>query len=136
MNGAWILAADLVRLITGEVRVSFVWAASYDTGTAGAETVQVSGLSSLRFGDESVVLVEDIVDTGRTMRTLVSRLVGAGAGRVRVCALLSNPTRRDADVPIDFLGFEMRAGFVVGYGMDYRGAYRNLPDVRVLRDSE
>lgn len=133
MDGAWILASDLVRSIQGDVTVSFLKASSYGNRKVGGEEVRVKGRSSIKLQTDTVILVEDIVDTGQTAQTLISLLNGAGATSIRLASLLSKPSRRTVDVRIDYLGFEIPNEFVVGYGMDYCGAYRHLPDIHVLR---
>lgn len=133
MDGAWVFASDLARLIRGDVIVSFLKASSYGNRKASSGGVHVEGGSSIELQRDTVILVDDIVDTGKTAQTLVSLLNGAGAASVRLASLLSKPSRRRVDVPIDYLGFEIPNEFVVGYGMDYCGAFRHLPDIHVLR---
>ena len=133
MDGAWMFASDLVRLIRSDVIVSFLKASSYGNRKASGGGVRVEGSASIKVQREIVVLVEDIVDSGETAQTLISLLNGAGAASIRLASLLSKPSRRRVHVPIDYLGFEIPNQFVVGYGMDYCGAYRHLPDIHVLR---
>ena len=133
MDGAWMFAADLVRLIQSDVVVSFLKASSYGHRKVSGGAVRVEGGSSIEVQRDAVILVDDIVDSGETAQTLISLLNDAGAAPIRLASLLSKPSRRTVDVAIDYLGFEIPNEFVVGYGMDYSGAFRNLPDIRVLR---
>ena len=133
MDGAWVFASDLARLIRGDVIVSFLKASSYGNRKVSCEGVRVEGGSTIELQRDTVILVEDIVDSGQTAHTLISLLNGAGAASIRLASLLSKPSRRNVDVPIDYLGFEIPDEFVVGYGMDYCGAFRQLPDIRVIR---
>ena len=133
MDGAWVFASDLARFIRGDVIVSFLKASSYGNRKVSRGGVRVEGWPSVELQRDTVILVEDIVDSGQTAQTLISLLDGAGAASIRLASLLSKPSRRRVDVPIDYLGFEIPDEFVVGYGMDYRGAFRQLPDIRVLR---
>ena len=135
MNGAWMFAADLIRAMETNVVMTFLNASSYGHGTVSKGIVRVKGGSSFRVRRDNVLIVEDIVDTGRTARTLVSLLSRAGASNVRIAALLSKPSRRMVDVRIDYLGFEIPDKFVIGYGMDFRDAYRDLPDIHVLDEA-
>lgn len=134
LDGAWIFASDLVRSMHSDVIVNFVSTSSYGNRKVSKGRVRVAGRSSFELGrDKKVIVVEDIVDTGRTAQTLISLLTRAGATSIRLASLLSKPARRRIDVPIDYLGFEIPNEFVVGYGMDFCEAYRNLPDIHVLR---
>lgn len=135
MDGAWVFASDLARLIRGDVIVSFLKASSYGKRKISSGGVRVEGGSSIELQRDTVILVEDIVDSGETAQTLISLLNGAGAASIRLASLLSKPSRRRVDVPIDYLGFEVPNEFVVGYGMDYCGAFRHLPDIHVLRSA-
>ena len=133
MDGAWMFSSDLVRLIQSDVIVSFVKASSYGHRKVSSGGVRVEGGSSFEVQRDAVILVDDIVDSGETAQTLISLLDDAGAGSIRFASLLSKPSRRTVDVAIDYLGFEIPNEFVVGYGMDYCGAFRDLPDIRILR---
>ncbi len=133
MDGAWIFASDLVRSIKSDVKVNFVRTSSYGNRKVSRDRVRVTGSSSFEVKGDAVIVVEDIVDTGRTALTLISLLNCAGAASIQLASLLSKPARREVDVPIDYLGFEIPNEFVVGYGMDFCEAYRNLPDIHVVR---
>lgn len=135
LKGAAVFLADLARAIDLPVDYDFVCISSYENGTRSSGCVKV--LSEIRTSVEGrhVLIVEDIVDTGWTLRmsSLAENLLDRGAASVRLCTLLDKPSRREVDVPIDYCGFVIEDRFVVGYGLDWAGKYRNLPYVGVLR---
>ncbi len=133
LKGACFFAADLSRAIRRDLSLEFLQASSYGAGTESSGQVAISCSGEPDICGAQVLLVEDIVDSGRTADALTAHLARRGAGSVRLAALLSKPERREIDVRIDYLGFEIPDRFVVGYGMDYDGRYRNLADIRVLR---
>ena len=135
MDGAVCFLSDLMRAFTQPVDVTTVRMRRYD-GTEGGE-VTVSWLPLRnRIEGRQVLIVEGIVDTGETCAVLGERLLELGAESVNICALLDKPSRRTHDIETKYAGFEVPDVFVVGYGMDYDGAYRSLRDVRVLEGGE
>ncbi len=134
LEGGKVFARDLARAIGPDVElpIHFVRASSYGEGTVSAGSVRVTGAETLALAGESVLLVDDIVDTGHTAREVFERLRRRGAASIRFAAFLSKRQRRVVNVPVDYLGFELPGKFVVGYGMDHAGRFRGLPDVRVL----
>lgn len=133
MCGAFVFAADLLRHVDIEgLTVDCVRASSYGAGTETSGSVVLSGLTTDVAG-RHVLLVEDIVDTGLTLAKLKAKMAELGAASVAVVTLLNKPSRRvNSEVP-DYVGFECPDAFVVGYGLDYAGKYRELPFVGVLR---
>lgn len=134
LDGGTMFASDLARAIGPDVdlRMHFIRASSYGEATVSDGSVQVEGAETLPLAGARVLLVDDIVDTGRTAREVFERLRQRGAASIRFAAFLSKRHRRVVDVPVDYLGFELPGKFVVGYGMDYAGRFRGLPDVRAL----
>ena len=129
--------ARLVQLGCGAEVLHDVRAKSYE-GTVSTGSVQVEmlgGFSAMDVVDREVVLIEDIVDTGRTVEALRAHFLALGAKRVRVVALLSKPSRRVVDVEVEHIGFEIPDEFVIGFGMDLDERYRELPDI-VVYDAE
>src|SRR5579883_798848 len=122
LDGAFIFAADMVRHLTVPVSLAFVRARSYGAATRSSGWVQVSGLAALDLAGRDLILVEDIVDSGLTARTLA------------LCALLHKKNGGASPALARYLGFTVPDRFVVGYGMDYAGRYRNLPGVYALPD--
>ena len=135
LEGARQFGRDLVSALGSDARVRthFVQAASYGCDTESSGRVHVNGDCALDLTGSRVVIVDDIVDTGRTANALTDRLEHLRPGSVSLASLLDKPSRRAVDVSIDFCGFQIPDEFVVGYGMDYGGAFRDLPDIRVLR---
>ena len=129
MDGAVCFLSDLMRALPGTVEVATARASSY-AGTKPGE-IAVGWLPKAeRVAGQHALLVDDIVDTGATAALLSQRLTDMGAASARVCALLDKPSRREREVEVAYSGFEIPDVFVVGYGLDYDGAYRNLWDVR------
>lgn len=129
LNGAFLFMADLVRAIDLPLTVDFLSVSSYGSRTESSGEVKLVKDLDMSLKNRHVVLVEDIVDTGLTMNYLLYYLQGRGPLSVRVATLLSKPSRREVDVPIDYLGFEIEDAFVYGYGLDVDHRYRNLPFV-------
>jgi len=129
LNGAFLFMADLVRAIDLPLTIDFISVASYGSRTESSGEVRLVKDLDQSLKGKHVVLVEDIVDTGLTMRYLLQYLEGRGPLSVRVAALLSKPSRRLVPVAIDYLGFEIDDAFVYGYGLDVEHRYRNLPFV-------
>ena len=130
MDGAVCFLADLMRAFSGPVDVTTARMRRYE-GSEGGE-VRVTWLPLRdRIQGRDVLIVEGIVDTGETCALLGQRLLDLGAHSVRVCALLDKPSRRTNEVRTAYRGFDVPNVFVVGYGMDYEGAYRSLRDVHV-----
>lgn len=129
LNGAFIFMADLVRSIDLPVTMDFISVSSYGSRTQSSGEVKLVKDLDQSLKERHVLLVEDIVDTGLTMQYLLGYLRGRGPLSVGVVALLSKPTRRLVEVPIDYLGFEIDDAFVYGYGLDVDHRYRNLPFV-------
>jgi hypoxanthine phosphoribosyltransferase len=121
--------ADLVRAIDLPLTVDFLSVSSYGSRTESSGEVKLVKDLDMSLKNRHVLLVEDIVDTGLTMNYLLHYLQGRSPLSVRVATLLSKPSRREVDVPIDYLGFEIEDAFVYGYGLDVDHRYRNLPFV-------
>jgi hypoxanthine phosphoribosyltransferase len=134
LKGAYIFLADLCRHLEVPHEIHFMAISSY-----GGKATQSSGvvriLMDLPASPEArhVLVVEDIVDSGRTLDYILRNLGTRNPASVRVCTLLSKPSRREIEVPIDYVGFEIPDAFVLGYGLDYDELYRNLPYVGVLK---
>ena len=131
LNGAFLFAADLFRRITFQARISFVKLASYE-GTSSSGTIKelIGWNEDIR--NKTVVIVEDIVDTGNTLERIVDELVIRKASEIRIATMLYKPAAYTKNIPLDYVGFEIPNDFVVGYGLDYDGYGRNLPSVYTL----
>lgn len=132
LKGGLFFAADLLRRVRAPVTVEFVRARSY-RGTESGGHIEVLSLPDAPVTDAHVLVVEDIVDTGRTTRVLLDRLGEQRPASLALCALLDKPARRVADVAPEYAGFTIDDAFVVGYGLDLDGSYRNLPAVHVVQ---
>jgi len=132
LKGSFVFAADLVRAVDLPLRVDFLGVRSYGEGTESSGVVQITQDLSRAIGNEQVILVEDIVDTGLTVAHLIDLLRTRAPASVRVCALLHKPSRARVPVPLDYVGFTIEDRFVVGYGLDVGESFRNLPYIGVL----
>lgn len=134
LRGAFIFMADLVRALPRNLRCDFLGVRSYGDATQTSGLVQLTNDLSLPISGQHVLLVEDIVDSGLTLRHLLDLLAPRGPASLHVCALLNKPSRRRVDVPLHFVGFEIPDQFVVGYGLDAAQRFRGLPYLGVLDD--
>ena len=132
LKGAFIFFADLVRALSIEPEVDFVRLASYGGQTTRKGRILFSKDMELPVHDKHVLVVDDIVDTGHSAQYLLNVLRIRGAKSLRVCALVDKRQRREVDVTVDFSGFTLSDGFVVGYGLDHAERYRHLPAVYTL----
>jgi hypoxanthine phosphoribosyltransferase len=132
LKGSFVFLADLVRAIDLPLSVDFVGISSYQ-GTRSTGVVQITSDLTRPIEGKDVLLVEDIVDTGLTMRYLLDNLATRRPASVRIAALLEKPARAQVKIPIDYRGFVIGDEFVVGYGLDWDGKLRNLPFVGVPR---
>ena len=128
LNGAFIFAADLYRKITIESEISFVKLASYSGTSSTSDVKELIGLNE-KLKDRTVVILEDIIDTGTTMQYLIAKLKYIGAAEVILVALLFKPSAFQENFRIDYLGMEVPNDFIVGYGLDYDGFGRNHADI-------
>jgi hypoxanthine phosphoribosyltransferase len=131
LNGTVMFLADLIRHLSLPLRLDFIGCSSYGPGTASGELVFTKELR-LDVRGRDVLLVDDILDTGRTLKRVVARVEELKPRRVSTCVLLEKLERRVEDVRADYVGFKIPDLFVVGYGLDYAERYRNLPFVGVL----
>ena len=128
LNGAFIFMADLVREIKRELEIDFVRLSSYGLGTTPG-ILRFTKDIELDIRGKDVLIVEDIIDTGRTLAHLKESFELRDAHSVRICVLIDKKERREVDVPIHYVGFEVQQGFLVGYGLDCREMYRQLNEV-------
>ena len=136
LKGSVVFMADLMRSIDIPVSVDFIVIASYGASTRSSGIVRlIKDLDDSAEG-KHILIVEDIVDTGLTLKlsNIVETLHAKKAASVRICTLLDKPHRREVDVQVDYTGFTIPDRFVIGYGLDYRGLYRNLPFVGLMRE--
>jgi hypoxanthine phosphoribosyltransferase len=133
LNGAFMFMADLVREIKRDMEIDFVRVSSYGMGTTSG-TLRFTKDIELKIHGKDILVVEDIIDTGRTLAHLKRSFAERGAHSVRFCALIDKKERRHVDVVLDYVGFEVQTGFLVGYGLDCREQFRQLPAIYTLKD--
>lgn len=127
LKGAFMFMSDLIKKLTVDTEVYFLKAESYGMGTKTSGEVKITKDIEKDIKGENVLIVEDIIDSGYTMREALKLLDQRGPKSLKLCSCLSKPSRREYDVEIDYLGFEIPDEFVIGYGLDYAEQYRNLP---------
>lgn len=133
LKGSAVFLSDLMRKITIPVEIEFLKASSYGSEAQSSGVVELEKDLSIDLDGRYIILVEDIIDTGNTLRYLLDRFKDLGATDVKVCSLLDKPTRREHSLVADYIGFEIPNEFVVGYGLDYAQKYRNLPYIGILK---
>ncbi len=134
LKGAFMFLADLTRHLETPHEVDFMEISSYGRGTVSSGVVRILLDLAQSIEGRHVLIVEDIIDTGRTLDYITRNLRTRGPASLRVCTLLSKPSRREIEIPLDFVGFEIPDEFVVGYGLDFAEIYRNLPFIGVLKE--
>ena len=135
LKGSVFFATDLIRRINRPCTMEFMKVSSYGSGVETSGFIQVSLDLKRDIKDVDVIIVEDIIDSGRTLQKLCSLLATRGAHSVKTCALLDKPERRQVEMEVDYVGIVIPDEFVVGYGLDYAEFYRNLPNIGVLDPS-
>ena len=133
LNGTVMFLADLIRHLNLPLRLDFMGVSSYREGTSAREIFYTKELR-LDVRGRDVLLVDDILDTGKTLSSVLAKLRELKPRRIKTCVLLDKPSRRVEDVRADYAGFEIPDLFVIGYGLDYAERYRNLPFVGVLHE--
>jgi hypoxanthine phosphoribosyltransferase len=134
LKGAVFFMADLMRHLTVPCEVDFMAISSYGAQTDSSGVVRILKDLDINIEGRNVLVVEDIIDSGLTLSYLMRNLESREPASLEVCALLTKPARREIDVPVRWIGFEIPNRFVIGYGLDFAERYRNLPYVGVLSD--
>lgn len=134
LKGAYVFVADLARAMGTRVSIDFIAVSSYGAGTKSSGEVRFQKDLDTSLEERTVIVVEDIVDTGLTLTYLQDILRARAPKSLRTACLLSKPSRRVVDVKVEYIGFEIEDHFVVGYGLDYAERYRNLPYIAVLQE--
>ena len=133
LKGAISFLADLMREITIPHEIDFMAISSYGASTESSGVVRILKDLDTNIEGRNVLIVEDIVDTGRTLDYITQNLKTRRPKSVRICTLLNKPSRREIDIPLDYVGFEIPNKFVIGYGLDFAEIYRSLPYIGVLK---
>jgi hypoxanthine phosphoribosyltransferase len=134
LKGAVFFMADLMRRLTIPCEVDFMAISSYGVSTDSSGVVRILKDLDINIEGRHVLVVEDIIDSGLTLSYLMRNLESREPASLEICALLTKPERREIDVPVRYVGFEIPNRFVIGYGLDFGERYRNLPYVAVLSD--
>ena len=133
LKGGVMFLSDLIRAIDVPVAIDFMATSSYGDGTETSGVVRILKDLDAAIEGRNVLIVEDIIDTGHTLGYLLRLLKQRQPASVRICTLLNKPERREEDIRVDYIGFDIPNEFVVGYGLDFNELYRNLPYIGVLR---
>ena len=133
LKGSAMFASDLLREMSISLQVDYIGTSSYGDATESSGHVRIVKDIDASLQGRHVVILEDIVDTGLTLDYLLRTLHLREPASLKICALLDKPSRRKAEVPVDYIGFSIDDHFVIGYGLDYASRYRNLPYIGVLK---
>lgn len=133
LNGVVFFFADLVRELDIPLNIDFIRASSYADSDTSSGKVHFTKDVELMIRGRHVIVVEDIIDTGLTLKQIVQKLKEKEPASIRICVLIDKAERRQEEIKIDYRGFQVEGGFLVGYGLDYDEKYRHLPDIYVLK---
>lgn len=133
LKGSVLWFADILKNITVDTKIDFVSASSYGASKTSSGVVKIKFDPEINMYNSHVIVVEDIVDTGNTLKYLLAKLEERGPKSVKVCTMLNKESRRTADFHADYVGFEIDDLFVIGYGLDFDQRYRNLPYIGVVK---
>jgi len=136
LKGAFMFLSDLIRQLRIPVKVDFVRLASYGAGMKSSGLVEISKDIEIPIEGKDVLIIEDIVDSGRTLQFLKERLALSNPRSIKICALLDKKVRREVKVEADYLGKEIEDIFILGYGIDFNEDYRNLPEIYYVTPAE
>ena len=132
LRGGAFFMCELAKYITVPVTIDFMCLSSYGDGSKSSGVVRIAKDLDDAIEDKEVLIIEDIIDTGRTLHYLIDVLKQRGPSSITLCTLLDKPERREVEVPVNYVGFSIPNEFVVGYGLDYAQRYRNLPYIGVV----
>ena len=136
LRGAVVVLSDLMRCVELPCDIDFMDISSYGSGTSSSGVIRIHKDLEEEVAGRHVLIVEDIIDTGLTLSYLKNSLLARNPASLEICTLLTKPSRRQVDLDVKYVGFEVPDVFVVGYGIDYDGSYRNLPEIRALAPEE
>jgi len=136
LKGAFMFLSDLIRHLRIPVKIDFVRLASYGAGMKSSGLVEISKDIEIPIEGKDVLIIEDIVDSGRTLQFLKERLALSNPRSIKICALLDKKARREVKVEADYLGKEIEDIFILGYGIDFNEDYRNLPEIYYVTPAE
>ncbi len=134
LKGAVLFMSDLIRELNVETKIDFMAVSSYGASTKSTGVVRILKDLDSNIEGENIIIVEDIIDSGLTLKYLKEYLLARNPKSLKICTLLDKPERRAADVAADYIGFTIENKFIVGYGLDYNQKYRNLPYISYLEE--
>jgi hypoxanthine phosphoribosyltransferase len=134
LKGSIAFMADLMKAMSIDIQIDFMAVSSYGASTKSTGVVRILKDLDADIKDKNILIIEDIIDTGTTLKYLVGYLNSRGPKSIKICSLLDKPERRKADVKADYMGFTIPDEFVVGYGLDYAEWYRGLPYIGILKE--
>ena len=135
LNGSFMFCSDLLKKMNFPLELNFIQVSSYGNSTESTGSIQISG-NRIDMKGRRVIIIEDIIDSGNTLKRLTEYFGTLGADTVETCVLLDKPSRREVDIEPDYCGFNIEDKFVVGYGLDYAQYFRNLPFIGVLDETK
>ena len=135
LKGASVFISDLMRCINLDVKIDFMSVSSYGMSTTSSGVVKILKDIDQDISNKNVIIVEDIIDTGLTLNYLKDYLLKKNAKSIKICTLLDKPERRKCNIQVDYIGFKIEDKFIVGYGIDYKEMYRNLPYIAYVHES-
>ena len=136
LKGSILWLADIMKYTTVDTKIDFITASSYGSSTSSSGVVKITYEPRINMYNKHVLVIEDIIDTGNTLKYLTAKLAERGPKSVKICTLLNKESRRVADLHADYVGFEVDDLFVIGYGLDYDQKYRGLPYISYLDESD
>ena len=136
LKGSVLWFADIMKYVKGDFKIDFISASSYGSSTSTSGVVKIKFDPTINMYNNHILVVEDIVDSGTTLKYLMDKLAERGPKSVKVCTMLNKESRRTADFHADYVGFEVDDLFVVGYGLDYDQRLRGLPYISYLEESD
>lgn len=132
LKGSFLFVADLIRAVKAPTVIDFVRLASYGSATQSSGIIEVRKDLEMSIKGKDVLIVEDIVDSGLTLESLRGMLLNRQPASLKICTLINKQAQRITNVPVDYIGFSIDDGFIVGYGLDLDERYRDLSDIRVV----
>ena len=135
LKGASVFISDLMRCINLDVKIDFMSVSSYGMSTTSSGVEKILKDIDQDISNKNVIIVEDIIDTGLTLNYLKDYLLKKNAKSIKICTLLDKPERRKCNIQVDYVGFKIEDKFIVGYGIDYKEMYRNLPYIAYVHES-
>jgi len=132
LKGSFMFFSDLIRYINVPLKVDFIIASSYIKDTSSGE-VKIHYFPKEEIQGKDVLLVDDIIDTGISLKTIRDKILSMNPSSLKICVFLNKKERRVVDLPVDYIGFEVPNKFIVGYGLDYQEMFRNLPYITIFK---